>query len=72
MRSTFRNWGRDRTDYRPELMELSLAHSVGTEVERAYARDTALELRRVIMEDWAGFLRKPEKVRPRKAEGQAR
>ena len=54
MRSTFRNRGRDRTEYRPDLMELSLAHSVCTEVERAYARDTALEPRRGIMEAWAG------------------
>lgn len=59
MRSTFRNWGRERTDFRPELLELSLAHTVGNAVERAYARDDALEQRRSIMEAWADFLSQP-------------
>ena len=45
MRSTFRNWGRERADFRPELLELAVAHAVGNAVERAYARDDALEHR---------------------------
>ncbi len=61
MRSTFRNWGRERTDFRPELLELSLAHTVGNAVERAYARDDALEQRRTIMVAWADFVSKPDK-----------
>ena len=56
MRSTFRNWGRERTDFRPELLELSLAHTVGSAVERAYARDDAIEQRRVILAAWAEFV----------------
>ena len=43
MRSTFRNWGRERTDFRAELLALSLAHTMGSAVERAYARDDAIE-----------------------------
>ena len=63
MRSTFRNWGRERTDFsRPELMELSLAHTVGNAVERAYARDDALEQRRTIMVAWSEFISKPDKA----------
>ena len=62
MRSTFRNWGRERTDFRPELLELSLAHTVGNAVERAYARDDALEQRRTIMNAWAQFVSTPKKV----------
>ena len=60
MRSTFRNWGRERTDFRPELLEMSLAHTVGSAVERAYARDDALEQRRKIMVAWAEFVSKPD------------
>lgn len=45
MRGTFRNWGREHTDFRPDLLELSLAHTVGSAVERACARDDALEQR---------------------------
>ena len=62
MRSTFRNWGRERTDFRPELLELSLAHTVGNAVERAYARDDGLEKRRTIMIAWAEFVSKPDKA----------
>lgn len=49
MRRTFRNWGRVRTDFRPELLELALAHTIGNAVERANARDDGLEQRRTIM-----------------------
>ena len=56
MRSTFRNWGREITQFKPELLELSLAHSVGNAVERAYARDDALEQRRKVMSVWATFV----------------
>lgn len=59
MRSTFRNWGRERTNFRPELLELSLAHTVGSTVERAYARDDALEQRREVMTAWAEFIARP-------------
>jgi integrase len=62
MRSTFRNWGRERTEFRPELLELALAHTVGNAVERAYARDDGLEQRRTIMIAWAEFLSKPDKA----------
>jgi integrase len=62
MRSTFRNWGRERTDFRPELLELALAHTVGNAVERVYARDDGLEQRRTIMVAWAGFVSQPDKA----------
>ena len=62
MRSPFRNWGRERTDFRPELLELSLAHTVGNAVERAYARDDGLEQRRAIMVAWSQFISKPDKA----------
>ena len=52
MRSTFRNWGRALTSFRPELLELSLAHTVGNAAERAYARGDALEQRREVW--WRG------------------
>ena len=58
MRSTFRNWGRERTQFRPELLELSLVHTVGNAAEQAYARDDGLEPRREVMTAWAVFLAK--------------
>lgn len=35
------------------MAEISLAHTVGTEVERAYRRSDMLERRRALMETWA-------------------
>jgi hypothetical protein len=65
MRSTLRNWGRERTDFSPELLELALAHTVGNAAERAYARDDGLEQRRTIMVAWAAFVSKPDKGWPK-------
>jgi len=53
-RSTFRDWGRT-TGRSEELMELALAHAVGSQTQRAYARDDAVEARRPIMTAWAVF-----------------
>jgi integrase len=55
LRSTFRDWGAERGVDR-DLMEISLSHLVGSEVERAYRRSDMLERRRVVMQDWANFL----------------
>jgi integrase len=54
-RSSFKDWASDRTAYRPDLVEMSLAHQVGSGVERAYARSTLLAKRARLMEDWASF-----------------
>lgn len=54
-RSTFRDWVGEKTDHPRELAELSLAHLVGTEVERAYSRGDLLERRRPLMRDWGNF-----------------
>jgi hypothetical protein len=35
---------------------MALAHEVGSEVERAYRRGTALAKRRELMEAWAAFV----------------
>lgn len=56
LRSTFRDWTAERTDYPRDMAEIALAHSVGSEVERAYRRGDMLEKRRALMADWAAFL----------------
>ena len=52
-RSSFRTWASECTDADHAVMEMSLAHSVGSAVERAYARSDLLEKRRLLMEEWA-------------------
>ncbi|QCE35376.1 DUF4102 domain-containing protein [Acetobacteraceae bacterium] len=55
LRSTFRDWIGDETDYPEELGEYALAHAKGSKTERAYRRNTAVEKRRPLMEDWGKF-----------------
>lgn len=56
LRSTFRDWVAEKTNYPRELAEIALAHSVGSAVEQAYRRGDMIEKRRAMMEDWARFL----------------
>lgn len=51
-RSTFSQWAYD-AEYRRDYVEDALAHSIGTEVERAYRRGDFLEQRREMMQAWA-------------------
>jgi len=56
LRSTFRDWAAERTEYPSEMAEMALAHQVGSAVERAYRRSDMMDKRRAMMEDWAKFL----------------
>ena len=64
LRSTFRDWCAERTDYPRDMAEIALAHVVGSDVERAYRRGDMLEKRRQMMAAWGRFLRgeRAEKV----------
>ena len=52
-RSSFRTWASECTDTDHAVMEMCLAHSVGSAVERAYARSDLLAKRRLLMDEWA-------------------
>ncbi|GAA6161851.1 site-specific integrase [Ruegeria sp. HU-ET01832] len=56
LRSTFRDWAAERTEYPSDMAEIALAHSVGSEVERAYRRGDMIEKRRGMMATWGRFL----------------
>jgi integrase len=56
MRSTFRDWAGEMTNYPREIAEMALAHRVGDETERAYRRGDALEKRRELMNEWECYL----------------
>ena len=56
VRSTFRDWAGEKTHYPRELAEQALAHTLESKVEAAYRRGDALEKRRQMMEEWAGFV----------------
>ena len=55
-RSTFRVWTSEVTNTPREVAEMSLSHKVGSDVERAYARSDLLDRRRLLMEQWSGFV----------------
>jgi integrase len=54
-RSTFRDWAGDKTNFQREHVEACLAHRVGSAVELAYRRQTALEKRREILQAWSAY-----------------
>jgi integrase len=56
MRSAFRDWCAEKTGFQREVVEVCLAHVVGDETERAYARGDLLDKRRAVMQAWADFL----------------
>ncbi len=54
-RSSFRDWAAEAANAPRELAEAALAHQVGSDVERAYARSDLLERRRKLGEKWSRF-----------------
>lgn len=54
-RSTFRDWAGEKTQFGREEVEMALAHTVASSVERAYRRGRALEKRRALMASWATY-----------------
>jgi integrase len=54
-RSTFRDWAGETTQFGREEVEMALAHTVASSVERAYRRGRALDKRRDLMAAWAAY-----------------
>ena len=54
-RSTFRDWAGDRTLHQRETIEAALAHAIKDRAEAAYRRSTAIEKRRLLMQDWDDY-----------------
>lgn len=56
LRSTFRDWAAERTQFPGDMAEVALAHRINNVVEAAYRRGDMIEKRRRMMADWADFL----------------
>src|SRR6516165_3931788 len=54
-RATFKTWASERTSFQNEIVEASLAHTIGGKVEQAYMRGDMFEKRRRLMQQWATF-----------------
>jgi integrase len=59
IRSAFKTWGSERTNYPREIIEAALAHVIGDAAEQAYARGDMLARRRQLMESWADYCSRP-------------
>jgi integrase len=59
MRSTFRHFIGEHTDFDTSLAEYALSHFVGGKVERAYARGDNLTKRFAVMNAWADYIDPP-------------
>lgn len=59
LRSSFRDWAAERTNFAREVAEAALAHTIGDKVEAAYRRGDLFEKRRRLMEAWAEYLASP-------------
>ncbi len=55
-RSSFRDWAAEMHPTLWAATELSLAHAVGSSVERSYFRSDLLDQRRDLMQDWASYV----------------
>ena len=55
-RSSFRTWAAEKADTTRDIAEMCLAHQVGSDIERSYARSDLFEKRRALMDAWAGFV----------------
>lgn len=55
MRSSFRDWAGDETEFAKEVIEECMAHAVGDETERAYRRRDALRKRRDVLQAWSDY-----------------
>ena len=55
-RSAFRTWASERTSVPHAVCEMALAHRVGSDVERSYARSDLFDKRRGLMDQWATYV----------------
>jgi integrase len=55
MRSAFSDWAHERSRFNNHVIELSLAHAVGSVVERSYRRTDLFDQRRRLMEAWGKY-----------------
>ena len=56
LRSTFRTWAGEATNYNPGIIEFALAHRLDEKTEGAYFRSELFERRIPLMQDWADYL----------------
>jgi integrase len=59
LRSSFRDWAAERTNFPGDVVEMALAHKITSSVEAAYRRGDLLDKRRRLMAAWAEYVLQP-------------
>ena len=60
MRSSFKDWASETTNFANEVSEMALAHTISNKTELAYRRRTLIEKRRQLMQKWSDYLNNKE------------
>ena len=60
MRSSFKDWASETTNFANEVSEMALAHTISNKTELAYRRRTLIEKRRHLMQKWSDYLNNKE------------
>lgn len=55
LRSSFRDWCGDNTNFPREVCEAALAHAIQNQTEAAYRRSDLFEKRRDLMKQWGEY-----------------
>ena len=58
-RSSFRDWGSDKTEFSRDVCERALAHKIGDKTSQAYERTDAFGKRCELMKTWAAYCNSP-------------
>ncbi|TPJ11429.1 DUF4102 domain-containing protein [Mesorhizobium sp. B2-7-3] len=56
LRSSFRDWCGDKTNFERDVAEAALAHALRDKTEAAYRREKAIDKRRELMTAWEAYL----------------
>jgi len=56
LRSSFRDWASETTQFSNETLELALAHAIRNRTEAAYRRQDQLEKRSKLMQQWQNYI----------------
>ena len=64
-RSSFRDWAAEMTNYPNHVVEMALAHAIGSAVEASYRRGDLIDKRRMLMEAWAAYCTSRRRPAPR-------
>jgi integrase len=62
MRSSFRDWASETTNFSNHVVEMALAHAIGGKVEKAYRRGDLFMKRTKLMQSWSNFCAKPART----------